>query len=75
LAGDIASRAFDPRRWVTEIATPKSFGKEDLAGAVVRVGGQWSVVKESASGRLTVWGKVTDEAAQFEILDHYDSAK
>jgi hypothetical protein len=75
LAGDVTARKFDAGRHVTEIATGKALGGEDLSGSVVRVGGQWSVVKSSGPGGLTVWGKVTDEAPRFEILDRYDTGK
>jgi hypothetical protein len=38
---------------------------------VARIGAQWSVIKSSAPGRLSLWGKITDGAARVEILDHY----
>ncbi|MBX6313817.1 MAG: right-handed parallel beta-helix repeat-containing protein [Isosphaeraceae bacterium] len=75
LAGDITARKFDVRRCVTEIATTKALGKEDLSGSVVRIGTQWSVIKSSGPSSLIIWGKITDEAAGFEILDHYIDKK
>jgi hypothetical protein len=75
LADSITARKFDARRYVTEIATGKAPGQDDLAGSVVRIGGQWSVVKSSGPSGLTVWGKLTDEAPRFEILDRYDTTK
>jgi hypothetical protein len=71
LAGYITARKFDVRGYVTEIATSTALGKEDLSGSVVRIGGQWSVVKSSGPDRLIIWGKITDEAKEFEILDQY----
>jgi hypothetical protein len=71
LAADITARTFDARHYVTEIATGKTFGKEDLSGGVVRIGKQWTVVRSSGPAGLTVWGKITDEAAKVEVLDHY----
>ncbi|MGH7199992.1 MAG: hypothetical protein ACREJB_05265 [Planctomycetaceae bacterium] len=71
LAADITSRKFDPHRYVTEIATSQALGTEGLSGSVVRIGGQWSVVKSSGPGGLTVWGKITDDAAKVEVLDEY----
>ena len=59
----------------SEFAVGAALGKEDLSGSVVRVGGQWSVVKSSAPGRLVVWGKITDESAKLEILDDYLAPK
>jgi len=75
LAADIASREFDARRYVTEIATSSTLGKEDLTGSVVRIGAKWSVVKSSGPSSLTVWGKITDEATKVEVLDQYDAKK
>src|SRR5438067_9403931 len=66
LSGDITGHKFDPRRYVTEIATTVALGKDDLAGGAVRIGGQWSVIKSSSPGSLVIWGKLTDEAARFE---------
>jgi hypothetical protein len=72
LAVDISARKFDPRSYVTEITTSAPLGKDHLlAGSVVRIGGQWSVVKTNAAGSLTLWGKITDEAAKAEILENY----
>lgn len=75
LAGDITARKFDPRQYVTEIVTSQELGKEDLSASVVRIGGQWSVVKSSTPGRLTIWGKITDEAGRVEVLDDYGFRK
>ena len=75
LSGPISQRKIDTRRYVTEISTGQALGKEDLAGSVVRIGGQWSVVKSSGPGSLVLWGLITDEAANFEVLDHYLTAK
>jgi hypothetical protein len=71
LAGDITARKFDARHFVTKIATDKDLDKEDFSGRVVRIGTQWSVVKSSGPNSLIVWGKITDEASVFEVLDHY----
>ena len=75
LTGEITARKFDPRRYVTEIATSTDFGKENLAGGVVRIGKQWSVIKSSVPGSLVLWGKVADESPQAEILDSYLETK
>jgi hypothetical protein len=72
LTGDITARHFDERGYVTEIGTSAALGKEHaLSGSVVRIGKQWSVVKTNDSKSLVIWGKVTDEAAQVEILADY----
>lgn len=71
LAGEITDRKFDARHYVTEIRTSKDLGKEVLPGSAVRIGGQWSVVKSSGPSSLIIWGKITDEAARVEVLDHY----
>lgn len=71
LTGEITDRRFDPTRYVTEISLGEGFGKEDLSGSVVRIGGKWSVVKASAPNKLTVWGKLTDGAPRVEILEDY----
>jgi predicted outer membrane repeat protein len=70
LTGDITARHFDARGYVTEIGTNAALGKDHaLAGSVVRVGKQWSVVKTNDSKSLLIWGKVANEAAKVEILD------
>ncbi len=75
LSGDITARKFDTLHFVTEIATTPTLDKEDLAGSVVRIGAQWSVVKSSSPGRLFFWGRITDEAAKVEVLDQYTAKK
>lgn len=75
LAADITDRKFDPRRYVTEIATSSALGKEDLSGAVVRIGSQWSVVQSSAPIGLRIWGRITDEATKVEVLTRYEAKK
>lgn len=75
LAGDITARKFDARRYVTEIAMSKALGQEDLAGCVVRIGAQWSIIKSSTPHSLIVWGKITDDATRVEILDRYIAKK
>jgi hypothetical protein len=75
LVGEITGRQFDGRQYVTKLAAGKPLGKEDLTGSVVRIGGQWSVVKSNDPTSLVVWGKITDEASQFEILERYESKK
>jgi len=75
LAGDISGSKFDAHRYVTEIATTAPLGNEDLAGSVVRIGGQWSTVKSSSPSGLVVWGKITDKAPKVEVLDQYLAKK
>lgn len=75
LVADIVGRNFDAGHYVTEFAISGNLGKEDLAGSAVRVGKQWSVAKSSRSGTVIVWGKMTDEAATLEVLDHYLATK
>jgi hypothetical protein len=75
LTGDITARKFDPRSYVTEIGTNAALGKDHaLAGEVVRVGKQWSVVKSNSANGLIVWGKITDEASKVDILANYRPA-
>jgi hypothetical protein len=75
LTGDIAASKFDERRYVTEIAISKDLGEEDLSGSAIRIGAQWSVIKSSGPRSLIIWGKITDEAARVEVLDHYLAKK
>ena len=42
-----------------------------LAGGVVRIGKEWSVIKSSGPDGLVIWGKFTDETPKFEVLDPY----
>jgi hypothetical protein len=75
LTNDIASRKFDPQRFVTEITTSKPLRAEDLEGGVVRIGAQWSVIKSSGPSSLVVWGKITDTATKIEVLQDYLAKK
>jgi hypothetical protein len=75
ITGDITARKFNTQRYVTEVATSTSLSSAPLAGSVVRIGAQWSVVKSSHAGGLVVWGKITDKAARVEILDQYLAKK
>jgi hypothetical protein len=72
LAADISAREFDARHYVTEIAVNADLGKDHLlAGTPVRIGKQWSIVKSNTGKTLTIWGKITDDAAKLELLDDY----
>jgi hypothetical protein len=75
ITGDISAAKFNTQRYVTEVATTTSLSSMPLAGNVVRIGGQWSVVKSSDPGGLVVWGKITDKAGRVEILDQYVGKK
>jgi hypothetical protein len=77
LRGDITGRKFDPRRWVTEFQTAggdKPLEANELAGEVVRIGKQWSVICSNEPDRLVIWGKFSEEAPSFEVLDDYGRA-
>jgi len=71
LTGNITSKKFNPVYYVTEMTTSTNLAEQDLAGAMVRIGETWSVVKSSSQRGLVVWGKIDDSAAKFEILDNY----
>jgi len=72
LTGEITGRQFDERGYVTSVGTSADLGKEHaLAGSVVRIGKQWSVVKTNDAKSLVIWGKITDEASAVEILADY----
>lgn len=75
LTGTITTRKFDAQHFVTEIVTSQTLSKENLAGSVVRIGNQWSIVKSSDPSRLLIWGKITDEAPKVEILEDYTAKK
>src|SRR5262249_62287289 len=51
---EITARKFDAGRYVTEITTNEALGKEDLAGSVVRIGDQWSVVRSRGASGLII---------------------
>ncbi len=72
-SSDIAGRKYDPHACVTEFNVSSDLTREKLASAVVRIGGQWSVVKASDSKSMTVWGRVTDDAKQIDVLSSYSS--
>jgi hypothetical protein len=74
LAGPAAVK-YDDRRHVTELTASGLPAGENLAGSVIRIGKQWSVVKASTPGGLAVWGRITDKAERFEILDQYTAKK
>ena len=70
LSGNIDAKNFDPTYYVTEIKVNEPMGGE-LAGRVIRIGEQWSIIKSSDETGLIVWGKIDDDAKTFEILDDY----
>ena len=72
MTGTITAREFDAARFITRIGTDKPLPeKNELAGSAVRVGRQWSIVQSAGPKGLTVWGRMTDDAKTFEILDDY----
>src|SRR5262249_52158812 len=75
VTSDITSRKFDPTHFVTEIITSQALSKEALAGGVFRIGEQWRVVRSSSATSLLIWGKLTDQGAMIEVLDHYATKK
>lgn len=75
MTGDITSGKFDARHFVTEVATNLPLTKEDLTSSIVRIGGQWTVVKSVGPTSLVLWGRVTDKAAKIEVLDTYLTTK
>ena len=71
--GPITGRKFDAARYVTEFATGKPLDEVEAYDGRhgVRIGKQWTVVKFAEANRIVVWGKITDGASTFEILDNY----
>ena len=72
MTGKITAREFDAARFITRITpdTPVP-EKNALGGSAVRIGGQWSIIQSAGPKGLTLWGRVTDDAGTFEILDDY----
>ncbi len=75
LSGTITASRFEDGRFVTEITTSEPLGKENLAGSVVRIGAQWSVVKSATPTSMTIWGRITDKTEKVEVLDSYRAKK
>lgn len=60
LTGMVKSHHFNPDLMTTVLTLKKTFKKDDdFSGRVIRVGDQWSVVKESRTKYLIVWGDMT----------------
>jgi hypothetical protein len=68
---EITKRRYDERACVTELAISTESGAVIPAASVVRIGGQWSVVKSGDPAGVVVWGKISDEAGKIEVLADY----
>jgi hypothetical protein len=53
----------------------ESISKEKLAGSVVRIGKQWSIIRSNTDQGLVVWGRITDEGGKVETLEDYTAAE
>lgn len=76
LRGRVVSRRYDPA-WATTEFVIDGFSISpipDLAGRVIRLGEQWSVIKSAGNGRAVVWGELTDRAGEVFILGTYQLA-
>jgi hypothetical protein len=77
--GTIASRKFDDARYVTSlqisgITMDQMSGASlplDLAGRVINVGKQWSVIASNDMQQIKVWGNITDAATEFAVPGSY----
>jgi predicted outer membrane repeat protein len=69
ISAEISGRKFDPVHHVTEFTTTKALEGADLSGAAVCIGKQWSIIRSNTPSSVMVWGKITDESMNFEVLD------
>jgi len=71
-----SSSAYDANRCVTILSyAGKSLDGGSLAGRVVRVGSKWSMVKSGGLQDLVVWGKMSGEGLDLEIMSGYYSCR
>jgi hypothetical protein len=67
-----SAATYDANRCVTIFSCAgKSFDGGSLTGRVVRVGRKWSMVKSGGLQELVVWGKMSGEGLDLEILPGY----
>jgi hypothetical protein len=70
--GTIASRQFDKTRYLTALdISGASMNPNDLAGRVINVGKQWSVIQSNDTHQIKVWGNITDAAMEFAVPGSY----
>ena len=74
-SADVTQRKYDSRDCVTEFTVAQDLSREKLAGSVVRIGGQWSIVKASQANGVVIWGRITDESARVDVLDDYSPSE
>lgn len=71
IKGTIAGRTYGPDRHVTTIQVSGAQIGIPLAGRVINVGGQWSVIQSSTPDQINVWGHISDPADSFLIQCTY----
>ena len=75
LEGTLTDKTYLEDSFVTQLQVGGAgLGDQDLAGRVIRIGEQWSVVKSNTAAQIVVWGELTDEAQSFTILGTYQLA-
>ena len=76
LEGKIADKSYLADAFVTQLQVGGAgLGDRDLAGRVIRIGKQWSVVQSNTASEIVVWGNLADDAPVFTILGTYQLAK
>ncbi len=74
-SADITERKYDARSCTTEFTVGQELGREKLTASVVRIGGQWTIVKSAGPKNIVVWGRITDEAPRIDVLNSYSDAQ
>jgi Right handed beta helix region len=60
----VTGKTYDASRCLTTIAVNNA-PSQNLAGRLINIGRQWSVVRSSSTGQLVVWGEISDGGELF----------
>lgn len=58
----------DPATFTTEFTASREFPAKSLVGRIVRLGADWSMVRDNDGRTIRVWGLIADKGGKAEIM-------
>lgn len=72
IKGTVTKVGFNDKMFTTTLTVKgASLKKDSLAGRVIRVGDDWSVVRANSGAGIDVWGRLEGKAKDFYILESF----
>jgi hypothetical protein len=62
---------YDPQRFVTHLKLDSPVSQTQVAGRMVSIGSQWSVIADSNGEHVDVWGEITDSSRELRIASTF----